>query len=176
MAGEAPCCCSPVTTSGSTPGSPGTTPLGGHDVTEAANWVGEWWCAALAAVGVEGCHGARAGLSRPLRLGLVCFSGRGPGEVFHDGAKVMGLSQWRSREGALFHTCAYTHWEARPLVDLLALEEPTRTAVARGLGRVGRRDRGTAGQRPRECPDHLGKGTPRLFPPPWGNAAPASTA
>ena len=59
---------------------------------------------------------------------VICFSGRGPGEVFRGEAKIMGLSQWRSREGALFQTCAYTHWEATPLVNLLDLDEGSRAA------------------------------------------------
>jgi hypothetical protein len=59
---------------------------------------------------------------------MICFSGRGPGEVFRGEAKIMGLSQWRSREGALFQTCAYTHWEATPLVNLLDLDEASRAA------------------------------------------------
>jgi lipoate-protein ligase A len=113
-------------------------PLWEADVAEAAAWVGAWWSAALGAGGagaselvvhrgraVPGDHG-----------GLVCFSGRGPGEVFWAGRKVMGISQWRSREGSLFHTCAYAHWEPRPLIDLLELDQPTREALLADLPRT----------------------------------------
>jgi lipoate---protein ligase len=64
---------------------------------------------------------------------LVCFAGRGPGEVLHRGRKVMGLSQWRSREGALFSTCAYAHWDPAPLVELLEVADPARVDVAHQL-------------------------------------------
>ncbi len=82
----------------------------------------------------------------PGRLGeLVCFAGRGPGEVFEDDRKVVGLSQWRSREGALFSSCAYSSWDPAPLLDLLAivdvargeLEEELR-GLAVGLGELSR--------------------------------------
>ena len=67
-----------------------------------------------------GVYVVHEGRAEPGRHGaLVCFSGKGPGEVFVGDRKVMGVSQWRGREGALFHTCAYTHWDPRPLVELL---------------------------------------------------------
>jgi lipoate---protein ligase len=60
------------------------------------------------------------GRSTPGPFGdLVCFAGRGPGEVFQRGRKVVGLSQWRSREGALFSSCAYQRWDPAPLVALM---------------------------------------------------------
>jgi lipoate-protein ligase A len=105
-------------------------PLWRVDVSEAAHWAGEWWRAALASAGVGGCTVHQGGADPGPFGRAICFSGRGPGEVFHGGAKVMGLSQWRSREGALFHTCAYSRWEAEPLVGLLDLDEPTRTEWA----------------------------------------------
>jgi hypothetical protein len=56
--------------------------------------------------------------------------------VFLAERKVMGISQWRSREGSLFHTCAYAHWDADPLIDLLDVDPPTRKALRRDLPRV----------------------------------------
>jgi lipoate---protein ligase len=38
---------------------------------------------------------------RETRHRVVCFAGRGPGEVFVDGRKAVGLAQWRVREGIL---------------------------------------------------------------------------
>ena len=73
--------------------------------------------------GAPGLRGfdTHSGRSVPGELGeLVCFAGRGPGEVFHGGRKLVGLSQWRSRQGALFSSCAYLHWDPDPLLDLLA--------------------------------------------------------
>jgi hypothetical protein len=71
------------------------------------------------------------GRSVPGALGdLVCFAGRGPGEVFLDDRKIVGLSQWRSREGALFSSCAYLEWNAEPLLDLLSFDDVTRSELA----------------------------------------------
>ncbi|HEX4160882.1 MAG TPA: hypothetical protein VHZ05_00190, partial [Acidimicrobiales bacterium] len=61
---------------------------------------------------------------------------RGPGEVFFDDRKIVGLSQWRCREGALFSSCAYLEWDAEPLLDLLSFEDSTRSDLAGGLGGV----------------------------------------
>ena len=107
---------------------PRDDPLWGVDVSAAATWVGEWWRAALGVIGVGECV-VHEGRAVPGPYGAtICFSGRGPGEVFRGGAKIMGLSQWRSREGALFQTCAYTHWDATPLVNLLDLDVDSRAA------------------------------------------------
>jgi lipoate---protein ligase len=105
---------------------PRDDPLWQADVARAATWVGEWWQAGLGGIGLDGIA-VHEGKATPGPYGaLVCFSGRGPGEVFAADAKVTGVSQWRSREGALFHTCAYTRWDPAPLVDLLALEGAVR--------------------------------------------------
>jgi hypothetical protein len=45
----------------------------------------------------------------------------------------MGVSQWRGREGALFHTCAYTHWDPRPLVDLLEVDPALKQSLVGDL-------------------------------------------
>lgn len=105
--------------------------LWAHDVSVAAEWVGQWWIEALAGTGTLGALSVHAGRSVPGALGdLVCFAGRGPGEVFLDDRKLVGLSQWRSREGALFSSCAYVEWDAEPLLDLLAFDDATRSALA----------------------------------------------
>jgi hypothetical protein len=115
---------------------PRNDPLWDADVADAAAWVGAWWAAALGAfdVGDLTVHRGRAEPGR--HGGLVCFSGRGPGEVLQGDRKVMGVSQWRCREGALFHTCAYTTaWEPGPLVELFALDRSTRRGLVSDLAR-----------------------------------------
>jgi lipoate---protein ligase len=52
---------------------------------------------------------------------LVCFAGLGPGEVHRGGRKVVGLAQWRGREGALFSAAAYRRFDPGPLLDALDL-------------------------------------------------------
>jgi len=113
--------------------------LWAHDVSVAAEWVGQWWVEALVRVGVGGQGGlsVHTGRSVPGALGdLVCFAGRGPGEVFVDDRKIVGVSQWRSREGALFSSCAYVEWDAEPLLDLFSFDDVARSELAVGLRAV----------------------------------------
>jgi len=102
---------------------PRADPLWLMDVAVAAGWVGSWWAAALGSGGVDGLR-VHAGKSEPGALGdLVCFAGRGPGEVFAGERKLVGLSQWRAREGALFSSCVYSRWDPDPLAALLVAGE-----------------------------------------------------
>ncbi len=115
---------------------PRDDPLWADDVSAAAEWVGAWWVAALRSDGLDGLSVHR-GRADPGPLGgLVCFAGRGPGEVFHEGRKVVGLSQWRAREGALFSACAYVRWDPAPLVALLHAPVGDHEALVRRLTRV----------------------------------------
>ncbi len=112
---------------------PRDDPLWVTDVSTAAEWVGAWWAAALAGLGLRGLE-VHQGRALPGDWGdLVCFAGRGPGEVFHAGRKVVGLSQWRAREGALFSSCAYLRWDPAPLLALLNVGRDERSELARGL-------------------------------------------
>ncbi len=112
---------------------PRDDPLWEHDVSVAAEWAGAWWREALAEFGLRGLD-VHTGRSVPGDLGdLVCFAGRGPGEVFLGTRKVVGLSQWRSREGALFSACAYLRWDPRPLLELLDVDERVRSELERDL-------------------------------------------
>jgi lipoate-protein ligase A len=112
---------------------PRSDPLWQSDVGAAAAWVGDWWRHALGASDREdwSVHREKA---QPGEFGeFVCFAGRGPGEVFWGQRKVVGLSQWRSREGALFLSCAYTHWQPESLVALLHLNADTQADLTRAL-------------------------------------------
>jgi lipoate---protein ligase len=113
---------------------PRDDPLWDHDVGRAAEWVGAWWTAALQDLGALGFE-VHTGRSVPGELGeLVCFAGRGPGEVLHAGRKVVGLSQWRSREGALFSSCAYRRWDPAALMELLDIADEERASLVAELG------------------------------------------
>jgi lipoate---protein ligase len=112
---------------------PRADPLWIADVSVAAEWVGSWWSQALAGGGQHPLDVHR-GRSEPGELGtLVCFAGRGPGEVFDGGRKVVGLSQWRAREGALFSSCAYRHWDPTALLAVMEVDETGRAGLARDL-------------------------------------------
>jgi lipoate---protein ligase len=113
---------------------PRSDPLWEHDVSRAAEWVGAWWSAALRDLGAHGFE-VHTGRSVPGELGeLVCFAGRGPGEVVHAGRKVVGLSQWRSREGALFSSCAYRRWDPAVLMEMLDVADEERASLVSELG------------------------------------------
>ncbi len=104
---------------------PRDDPLWSYEVSVAAEWVGRWWVQALSRLGGPPAESfsVHVGRSVPGRLGeFVCFAGRGPGEVFEGDRKVVGLSQWRSREGSLFSSCAYAAWDPAPLLELLDLD------------------------------------------------------
>jgi lipoate-protein ligase A len=60
------------------------------------------WAAALGGGAVH-----RAGVSDRDAARVVCFAAVGPGEVVRDGAKVLGISQRRTRHGARFQCVAY---------------------------------------------------------------------
>lgn len=114
---------------------PAGDPRWDHDVGRAFHWLGRGWVEALAAVG----HSAEMH-DGPLRKTgwspLVCFAGLGPGEVTIAGRKVVGLSQRRTREAALFQCCATLRWEPERLLALLALDDATRTRAAADLAGV----------------------------------------
>ena len=112
---------------------PRDDPLWDHDVSRAAEWVGAWWSAALEGLGTGGFE-VHTGRSVPGELGeLVCFAGRGPGEVLYAGRKVVGLSQWRSRQGALFSSCVYDHWDPAGLMQLLDVDDAARAPLVSDL-------------------------------------------
>ncbi len=100
-------------------------------------WLGRAWARALAAVGVVGAT-VHEGASRPPTAwsAAVCFAGLGPGEVTVDGAKVVGISQRRRRDGALFQCGALVRWAPGPLLDLLVLDDDQRTSAGEGLGGI----------------------------------------
>ena len=95
-------------------------PLWHDDVAVAAEWLGETWSAALGDLGVPGGSVHRGGLECGLLGSVVCFAGAGPGEVAVDGAKVVGISQRRTRSGARFQCSVPFDWDAARHATLLA--------------------------------------------------------
>jgi lipoate-protein ligase A len=99
-----------------------TDPLWDDDVGRAFHWLGDAWAAALVLLGVVGADVHRGGLVRTALSDLVCFAGLGPGEVTVGGAKVVGMAQRRTREGALFQCAVPIEWNPDRLAILLGLE------------------------------------------------------
>jgi len=91
------------------------------DVRVSALRAGGWWREALRerlGGDVEVYDGPLAGESSHR---VVCFAGRGPGEVFVHGRKAVGLAQWRVREGILM-TSLLRASPSVAVVDLLTRE------------------------------------------------------
>jgi len=111
------------------------------DIGRAGWWLGEAWVAALASTGLDGGLVHRGALMRTQWSDRICFAGLGPGEVTIGGRKVVGISQRRTKTGALFQCVALVSWDPVALLEVLALTDAEREqaagdllAVARGVG------------------------------------------
>lgn len=86
---------------------PGVAP---DDVRASMVWIGERWRAALGAVSDRPLTVHDGGMVHTAWSDLVCFAGVGPGEVLVGAAKLVGLSQRRTRRGlriqALIHAAS----------------------------------------------------------------------
>jgi lipoate-protein ligase A len=114
---------------------PSGDPLWDNDVGRAFHWLGAAWSDVLTAAGLPARWHDGPMRSSPWS-DRVCFAGLGPGEVTVDGRKVVGLSQRRTREAALFQCCALRRWEPERLLDLLPLDAATRARAAADLADV----------------------------------------
>jgi lipoate-protein ligase A len=79
------------------------------DVHASSRLVGGWWAEVLREF-VAGDVTVHDGpLEGDPAYRLVCFAGSGPGEVFVDGKKAVGVTQWRVREGIFISTVLPAH-------------------------------------------------------------------
>lgn len=101
------------------------------DVARAMHWVGDAWVAALADLDISGeVH--RGPLVRTAWSAQVCFAGTGPGEVLDaGGAKLVGISQRRTRTWARFQTMAHLRWRPELVAALVAGSRPRPAELAR---------------------------------------------
>lgn len=117
---------------------PRADPLWTDDVGEAFLPVGRAWSEALGTVGFPGTTVHAGPMVRTEWSGLVCFAGTGPGEVLVGGAKVVGISQRRTRAAARFQCALPRVWDPEPL--RAALRRPPPPGVldgcATGVGTV----------------------------------------
>ncbi|HXR23279.1 MAG TPA: hypothetical protein VN786_12045 [Acidimicrobiales bacterium] len=114
---------------------PAGDPLWCPDVGRAAWWVGEAWSEALDRAGMGGTEVWKGPLVRNRWSSLVCFAGLGAGEVVSAaGQKVVGISQRRTRHGALFQCGCVLDWAPQRLLGLLTLDPGERSAGLADLG------------------------------------------
>lgn len=115
---------------------PAGDPLWDDDIGRATWWVGNLWRSALTSAGIDGADRLAVwqGPMRRTRWSpVVCFAGVGPGEVEIDGAKVVGISQRRTRRGALFQSAVLLDWD--PGLWLTLLSPAGRAAAGLAAGR-----------------------------------------
>ena len=100
---------------------PAGDPRWSHDVRASSILAGTWWRDVLGQF-VDGAITVHEGpLEGRAEHRSVCFAGRGPGEVFVDDRKAVGVTQWRVREGVFVSSVVH----AGPTSDLLAfLNDP----------------------------------------------------
>lgn len=110
---------------------PADHPLWDRDITSSSFWVGETWMKALEMCGAPALVQNRSRLERSPVSDLICFAGRGPGEVFlvgdglgSFGPKVVGISQRRTRLHARFQTAVSLQWQPSRLLALLHDPKP----------------------------------------------------
>ena len=114
---------------------PAGDPLWSPEVGRDAWWVGEAWSEALSRAGTGGTEVWKGPLVRNRWSSLVCFAGLGAGEVVSAaGLKVVGISQRRTRHGALFQCGCVLEWAPQRLLGLLALTPDERSAALSALG------------------------------------------
>lgn len=90
------------------------------DIGKAGCWMGNQWVGALAEAGVVGATVHRGGMQKRPGSDAVCFAGVGPGEVLAaNGAKIVGISQRRTRAWALFQCAIPLRWDAAPLIAVI---------------------------------------------------------
>jgi lipoate-protein ligase A len=108
---------------------PADDPRWSRDVHVSSLEVGSWWRDVLQPI-VSGVVTVHAGsLTGDAEYRVVCFAGRGPGEVFVDGKKAVGVTQWRVREGIFLSSVLHTH----PTLEVLDLLRDVPDGIARAL-------------------------------------------
>jgi lipoate---protein ligase len=96
------------------------------DVGQAMWWVGDMWRRTLRAISVPADEIAvhHGGLITTKWSKLVCFDGLGPGEVTLRGAKLVGISQRRTRDAARFQCVAYLSYHHATMLAVLDAPKP----------------------------------------------------
>lgn len=121
------------------------------DVHRTMIWWGQRLCAVLDDLGLPGGSVHEGGLVTSDHSRTVCFDGLGPGEVEAEGAKIVGMSQRRTRTAARLQCCWYLRHDPNDLLRLLSDPIPPSS-----LRRVGVIPRDIAERVPRRLVELLG--------------------
>ena len=117
---------------------PEADPCHRADVRSAMVLVGDVFLEALESLGVSGA--SVLDTTHHVVPTEICFAGTGPGEVMVGSNKLVGLTAWRGREGALFQAALYRE-QPRSLRDFMDLvesepDEALATLASQGLGDI----------------------------------------
>jgi lipoate---protein ligase len=112
---------------------PAEDPLWDPDVSRGAWWAGEVLAGALQSLGRGPATVWKAAMLRSPWAATVCFAGRAAGEVLVGSKKVVGVSQRRTRQGALIQTATLCRWRPADLIGMMFLDEHDAAAANREL-------------------------------------------
>lgn len=101
------------------------------DIGESAVWIGDVCATTLTRMGCGPMEIHTGAMQRSSWSSLVCFAGRGAGEVFDSqGSKVVGISQRRTRQWARFQCVISMAWDPDTLVQILRPPRPNLSEIA----------------------------------------------
>ena len=104
---------------------PATHELSVSDIGQAPLWLGKLFQQVLTDLGVVDLTLHETAMEKSDWSTLICFAGRGPGEVFtSNGRKVVGISQRRTREWVRFQIVVSLAWRPEILLALLNVPKP----------------------------------------------------
>ena len=104
---------------------PATHELSVSDIGQAPLWLGKLFQQVLTDLGVVDLTLHETAMEKSDWSTLICFAGRGPGEVFtNDGCKIVGISQRRTREWVRFQIVVSLAWRPEILLALLNVPKP----------------------------------------------------
>ena len=104
---------------------PSGAPGWADDVHLPMTWLGEHLAAAFATVGLDDLAVHRGRLVTTEWSRTICFDGLGPGELSLSGAKLVGISQRRTRSAARLQACWYSVSDPDGLAALLTVDVDT---------------------------------------------------
>ena len=102
-----------------------------NDVGDSSLWLGQVFVEVLTGLGLENLELHRGALMKNTWSPLICFAGKGPGEVFAaDGSKIVGISQRRTRDWARFQCDVSLKWRPELLRELLHEPRPSLSEIS----------------------------------------------
>lgn len=122
---------------------PANHPLALPDIVEAYHWLGDVWCDAMHALGVDarlvsvGEARAAARDDEEEVVRLACFGTLSPYEVVVGTRKLVGLAQVRRRGNVLLQSGIHRHFDAAGLARLLAPQNHEKATSALQRAAIG---------------------------------------